>query len=59
MYYPKTLDVPENLRLKDGFYLKCAAILLFHPDPKQQIIGHTQKSTFLKLSQTLFAGKSD
>ena len=29
----------ENLRLKDGDYLKRAAILLFHPDPEKYVTG--------------------
>jgi ATP-dependent DNA helicase RecG len=38
----------ENLRLKEGDYLKRAAILLFHPDPEKYVTGAYIKIGFFR-----------
>ncbi|MCK4796127.1 MAG: putative DNA binding domain-containing protein, partial [Spirochaetes bacterium] len=43
----------ENLRLKDGDYLKRAAILLFHPDPEKYVTGAYIKIGFFETDDDL------
>ncbi len=43
----------ENLRLKDGDYLKRAAILLFHPDPEKYVTGAYIKIGFFRTDDDL------
>jgi len=43
----------ENLRLKEGDYLKRAAILLFHPDPEKYVTGAYIKIGFFKTDDDL------
>jgi ATP-dependent DNA helicase RecG len=43
----------ENLRLKDGNYLKRAAILLFHPDPEKYVTGAYIKIGFFRTDDDL------
>jgi len=43
----------ENLRLKDGDYLKRAAILIFHPDPEKYVTGAYIKIGFFRTDDDL------
>jgi ATP-dependent DNA helicase RecG len=43
----------ENLRLKDGDYLKRAAILLFHPDPEKYVTEAYIKIGFFRTDDDL------
>jgi ATP-dependent DNA helicase RecG len=43
----------ENLQLKEHDYLKCAAILLFHPDPEKYVTGAYIKIGFFETDDEL------